>query len=418
MSSASAHERAPGKGVAGLRPVLLELLLGAPARARARAESLTDAGAWPAAVSVCRGWKALPSLGRRLDALEISLPEPAHSTFLTETRAAFLRSATRLKHGAVAYGALQTAGVDAVVFKGAAAIADLHSGPGDRTITDTDLLVRESDLDAAVAALAGAGFRLPGGEDLQGYLHFVRNSPGFAGNEALSLFAEDGSEIDLHWRAGLVDVDRILEDATSTRLYGQEILIPSATHGFLLSAQHALRNNLNPDVSVRDLEDARGWLDAMPEPARRSGLVREAGAWELTVAATAMARILGRFHDGRVVETAARVLSDALPVRRRRQAAALADLYFLQVARGPLEADLLLLRPTALRQVLAGLWRDRGGYRGLMKTFETRAHGAPLPVGTRMRRLAGAAVRLPWAYWRFLPALARARERAQGLSSR
>lgn len=413
MSPPSVATEAPRQDVATLRPVVLDLLLADRPRATAAAERLSAGGAWPAAAALCRGWKALPLLRARLNELGISLPEPARTAFLDENRAAFLHSATCLRQGAEAVASLRAAGIDAVAFKGVAAIAR-HSGPQERTITDADLLVREEDLEAAVAALGGRGLRHQAGGDLAGYLHFVRNSPGFAGNEALSLFGADGFEIDLHWRIGRGSLERVLDRAVVTEVYGRPVPVPDDVHGFLLSARHALRNNLDPDVSVRDLVDARAWLECVHGQDRLAALAREARAWALAVPAMGMVEILRRFRDDETLVEAAAALTDSLAPSARAEAAALADIYFLQVRRGPLEADLLLLHPTSLRKILSGWGRAPGRYRETMKTFEVRAHGAPMSLSGRLARLVRSAVRLPWACWRLLPALAR----AQRLSSR
>ena len=60
-------------------------------------------------------------------------------------------------------------------------------------------------------------------QPLEDYIAFMRNSPGFAGNEAIELTDAQGASIDLHWCLGRVDTEELIAGAEAVPLLGRRV---------------------------------------------------------------------------------------------------------------------------------------------------------------------------------------------------
>lgn len=393
----------------------LQLLLGDRERAAAAARLFDDQLGWLPAVAVCSDWGALPPFNRRIEELGISLEGPARDKVRRWTSAVFLRSAASLHQGAVALSALAGAGIDAVAFKGVAAVAALYRGPRDRTLGDADVLIRRRDLEAAVDTLEQIGFRLGIECRLADHIQFSQEHPN-AGNQSVSMFAPNGREVDLHWHMGRVCVETVLADARQADVYGRTIRTASDAHGFLLDVHHILRNSFELDRAVRNLIDCHHWIEALVGRQQIEVVVGQAAAWGLGAPALATVQILARFRPTDAIATSVPAFRERLLQPERQVADALTECFFLQAAAEPWSLDLL--------KTLDG----RGLYQFLRRTMTGVASYTPRAThndeGTRSappsfrRRLLGLGRALPRTRWRLVLALKGAQKRAFTESAR
>jgi len=292
----------------------------------------------------------------------------------------------------------------------------LWSGPRDRTVQDADILVPEGYLEAAVALLERNGYRCAIPASLSAYIRFVRNSPGFAGNEAVAMVAADNSQVDLHWKVGLekgaeFGVQAIVSRSRRAQLLGHCFPVVGSVDGLLLTTHHVVRNNVVPDAVIRDFLDIDAWYGCLLQAKQVARAAESAAACGLLSPALAMARILARFRPTGHSSTAVVLLAEKADGRTRRTARNLEDLFFTQLRAGPLNADLLyLIRPAVWRQLIGSALADWSGYRKHMEMFETSKTGAPVSLGNRLRHL-GKSLRIAdRAYWRQLWALKRTKD--------
>lgn len=164
------------------------------------------------------------------DAVEREHPAWASAALVDELRAghrACLASALRrLDLAAEVLHRLEAAGVPALPLKGAAVAETLYDSPAHRVMADVDVLVL-GDLDAALAALAAAGFTQADQAD-----------------HAVALVGPDGSIVlELHRAVsscpGLFELDR--EGMWRRRRRGPGLVpwLPDPVDGLLALAQHA-----------------------------------------------------------------------------------------------------------------------------------------------------------------------------------
>ena len=170
------------------RPLAMQLLAGPSGTAAPAADTIAAAEAWPAVVDHCRHWNVLPALAAKIRAASLLLPQAQATTVAREAAVEILRTKFCLRAGAEALRLLAESGIPAVAFKGFAVIAALHRGDSERMVRDVDILIRPDTVPAALAVLESHGYRQAVGTgDLAEYIAFVQNSPGSAGNEAVSL---------------------------------------------------------------------------------------------------------------------------------------------------------------------------------------------------------------------------------------
>lgn len=391
-----------------VRSWAMQLLAGAPGTATATADAIAAAAAWPAVVQCCRQWNVLPAMVATARRAGHPLPAAETMGVMREAAIEVLRTKACLRAGADALRFLADADIPAVAFKGFAVIAVLHRGGAERMVKDVDVLIRPDAIPAALAVLESRGYRRRVGTgDLQEYIAFVQNSPGAAGNEAVSLTIWPGADLDLHWKLGRIDVAELLATSRRVDVLGCEVPVVRPAFGLLLSVHHAVRNDLVPDHIARDVIDCAGWFALLAKDPSELLCAREhAERWGLAEAIAAMSLIVQQFgHEDRWCGTGS-VTSGA---------ADLAALYFHQLESGPINTDLAYLgssRP--IRQVLAGACSGWRGYADMMRAFEKSNGEDSLTLWRRLRRLAKSAQVLSPGRWRQIRALARAKDRLCG----
>jgi hypothetical protein len=350
-----------------------ELLLAGNTRAIDAARGVAAAAAWPVVLAHCTAWKVIPQLYARMQELGLKLTAGDIGTLRREFLKATGNSTLRASRTVAAIRELEQAGIPVAAFKGIAAMTLLYGGPKHRTVGDGDLLILRKDLGKALACLEGNGLRRKGTNTLDQYLRFVENAPRFAGNQAIAVYGEDGSEIDLHWElsgSGL-SVEELLERSVRAELLGSEIPVVDAQDGFLLTVHHAIREDLGIESMCRDLLDARLWCEHMEESHQLEEGMNRAACAGSRVAALAVTGLLRGYDDTTAAARVAQLLSDAASQLERRSAARLMDLFHFQLAHGRLGKDVMFLvhgRPW--RQILKGFGRDWAGYRRSMEAME------------------------------------------------
>lgn len=386
----------------------MQLLAGPPGAEASAADAVAAAAAWPSVIHSCRRWNVLPALAATIQRGHLRLPAAEAAAVTREAAVDVLRTKVCLRAGCDALRLLADEGIPAVAFKGAAVIAVLHHGGTQRVLKDLDILIGADTMPAALALLQAHGYRRSVGTgDLAEYVAFLQNSPGAAGNEAVSLTIRPGADLDLHWKLGRIDVAELLNTARQGDMMGRQVPIVRPAFGLLLSVHHSVRNDFVPDHVARDVLDCTGWFALLAEDPIECAIAREhADRWGLGVAVAAMGLIVRHFgHEVRWCSTG------SIP----SGAADLADLYLHQLEAGPINTDLAYLGSSrAFRQVLAGAWSGWRRYTDMMRAFEASNGEESLTLWQRLRRLAGAARRLSSREWRQIRALASAKDRLSG----
>jgi len=384
----------------------MRLLACGEKRSQRAAQELASAGEWRALLDLCARWKVLPGLETRLAAAGVALPPKERAELGGLNSRAFVQSTLSIRAGAMAVSTLERERIPCAGFKGLATLAFLYPGPRNRTLQDVDLLVHSSDAEAAMSALEKAGFRRSFAGDWKEYLNFVKNSPGSAGNEAVSLTDERGGAVDLHWRLGTIDVETLLSDIRHVQILGRELATIGPGHSMLLTAHHALRNDFVPDDIARDVCDFAGWQSLLNRTGEWEAIRADAERWGLKRSCLALASIAAGLEDASNTEP-------TLPASRGDRSAArrLSALYFNQLADGALNTDVVYLtsyRP--LLQVMAGAASGWKQYRESMRRSEEINEGRALPVRERLWQLAKSAARLTPSRWLQLRTLAKAKD--------
>ena len=256
---------------------MADFLLAGDVQAADAARLLSENAAWGEALELARAWRVTPQFSARIQSLGCRLPAADAKTLKREFLKVYGQSASRASKAIVAIAELQEAGIAVVGFKGIASMAVLYGDPKQRTIGDADLLICAGS--HGRAGLPGtAGFARRGAETLEQYLQFVDHAPRFAGNKAITLYAEDGTEIDLHWEiagSGL-RVEEILERARTAPLMHATIPVVDSKDGFLFTVHHAIREDLGIENVCRDLLDAGLWCQHLRETGELVGSRNEA----------------------------------------------------------------------------------------------------------------------------------------------
>ena len=352
---------------------MAEVLLAGDARAVAAAEDISEAAACPAALALAQTWKVTPQLSARLQKLGLKLSAEDTWTLRRGFLKAHANSALRAAKAVAAIRELEQSGIPVAAFKGIAAMALLYCGPKQRTVGDGDLLILRKDLANALACLERNGLLRKGTDTLDQYLKFVENAPRFAGNQAIALYGNDGSEIDLHWQlagSGL-RVEEVLNRSVRAELLGSAIPVVDAKDGFLLTVHHAIREDLGIESMCRDLLDARLWCEHLEESQQLEEGMRLAARSGSEVAVLAVTSLLRGYDDTTAAARAAELLGGAMSRSDRLSAARLTALFHHQLENGRLGKDVMFLvhlRPW--RQILKGFGRDWSGYRRSMEAME------------------------------------------------
>ncbi|WP_164084924.1 nucleotidyltransferase family protein [Pseudazoarcus pumilus] len=236
---------------------LFELLLGEESSARHAGRVLTDSDAWDQALALAAAWKVVPRLARVLRRHEIAVPSCVDQRLRQQLTTTALQSGYVARRAADVFGALASANVRAVGFKGVATLARLHRSPAERMLSDIDIIIRDEAFDRAIKTLASIGFSPSFGESVEDWKGFssgrIRQD-----NHTIALTDEEGLEVDLHYRldgqiAGITDA--LWGRADSLTLVGRRVDAVAPVDAMLLLVHHSLRTHFSPFPTVRDLVD-------------------------------------------------------------------------------------------------------------------------------------------------------------------
>jgi hypothetical protein len=393
-----------------LRQAVMRLMVCGDPQSRQAAEEIASREQWHDLLDQCSQWKLLSSLEARLDGLRIALPEAERAELGRRTQPAFVQTMLCVRAGVIAISALDRAGIRCAGFKGLAALAFLYPGLRNRTLQDVDVLIHPQDVDAALGVLEEAGFKRSPDGPWSEYVAFLRNSPGTAGNEAVSLRDEKGGAVDLHWRLGALDVETLLAGSGLEEVLKRPVPLMSAGHCMLLSVHHALRNDFVPGDIARDVCDFAHWQALLSKTGQWQTLSADAEKWGLSAACAALAYIVAEFQGMPIAES-------PLPVSQADQAVArqLSAFYFHQLIAGPVNTDLAYVASTrSLLQILAGLAGGWKQYRDLMRRSEESNGEVSLPLHGRLLNLGKSLTGLSPSGWRQIRALAHAKDKMAG----
>jgi hypothetical protein len=360
---------------------------------------------WRRLAERCATLRVLPQMFLRLQESPDLIPRADAPEYSRRRLESLVRTTRGIQGGCRALRVLRSAGIAAVGFKGIAAVGWLHGGQPRRGVGDTDIAVSPERADAAIESLLAAGFAPKvAGVPREDIVRFSRTSPGSAGNESLSLYGGDGSEIDVHWRLGGFDVEAMVADARMIRVLTDEVPLVRPGLGLLLAAHHSLRNDFVPDECLRDLLDASGWLRLLAADAAESSWTeREARRLGLDAALGAFAIILA--------ENGLHPAPEWPPIDSAP--ALLAELFRAQCESGPLNTDLVYLCSVGPGwRLFKGLLTGGAGYVRAMRAMEAANREQQPGLIGRLRRLAADAWTVRWSRWRSLRALARCKDRA------
>jgi hypothetical protein len=367
------------------------------------AAAISAADGWRDVASLADRWNVFPALASRMQGGVDRLSAEEAAALARKTSIQFFRTTICLRAGCEALQALSLAQIPAVAFKGAAVIAHLHRGTRYRMIRDVDIFIRPRDLHDALHTLATVGFTRSIAEGtVDDLVSFVANSPGAAGNHAITLSNRHDAQIDLHWRLGGLDAEALIDSAREMEVLTARIPVASPAFGLLLTVHHALRNDLVPDEIARDILDCGDWLRLLagnePEMEHACDIASAAGLSEALGAMAICVRRLGGWAPGYL--------------GKAKASTTLADLYFRQLEEGAINTDLAYLGSRrAAGQILAGAWRDWGGYRRMMRAFEARQGEPSLSLMGRGIRLIRSVASLSPGHWQQLRELSRAKDR-------
>jgi hypothetical protein len=390
------------------RQCLLKILFANREAAAVAAQALSSSQGWPTIFKLADAWNVVPQLAERIQELGFQPPADAWLDFKRVLFTCYAKSSARASKGASALRHLTDAGIPALAFKGLASMARLYARPAHRTIADVDLLVPPERLKDAVDRLGAIGFVSPEGHELARWERFVENAPGFSGNKAISLVEPGGTEVDLHWSVGGLDPEGLEQRAEGVTVFAIPIRIVGAADAMVLTARHAIRENLAVDVICRDLFDIRlscGWLAAR---GLLAPVLEEIARLHPLIPVLALTQILDSLDGANQdVNAAARILAGIATPEQIRSAHELEALFFYQVRNGPFGKDLLYLahsRP--MRQILTGAFANWREYRRFMSSLEEK-DGEAVPLGRRAWHLAAAVKNAGPARWSSLRTLAR-----------
>ena len=393
-----------------LRQDAMRLLVCRDAQSRQAAEGIASRGQWQDVVDLCGQWKLLPALESRVATLGIALPSAERAALSARTQPAFVQTMLCVRSGMTALSALERAGIRCAGFKGLAALAYLYPGPRSRTLQDVDILIQPQDVEAALGVLEQVGFKRSPDGPWEEYVAFLRHSPGTAGNEAVSLRDEKGGAVDLHWRLGGLDIERLLACSEPAEILNRHLPMMSAGHSMLLSIHHALRNDFVPGDIARDVCDFAHWQALLNETGQWQTISADAERWGLSTACAAIAQIVAEFRGPLNAEP-------LLLLSREDQATAqqLAAFYFHQLLAGAINTDLAYVTSTRpVKQVASGLAMGWKGYRELMRRSEESNGELSLPLHTRLWNLGKSLAGLSPSGWRQVRVLARAKDKMAG----
>lgn len=168
---------------------------------------------WSRLLDLAGGHAMLPLLGRWIERSGTPVPAEAAAELAERTAGARQRSLLLIAELLRVLRVLDLAGVRAVPYKGPLLAAEVYGDPTLRPSVDLDVLVREDEVDAALGALAVAGFR-PAAALSPQQRRLLR-----VGGHAEGVVSSSGLAVEVHWRiAQRAFIPRLRHEQLWTRL--------------------------------------------------------------------------------------------------------------------------------------------------------------------------------------------------------
>lgn len=263
-----------------------------------RASLLTDAarvresfGVWKSRVDLDRiehgSIRLIPLLYRNLK--RCGIEDPMMPRLKGVYRQVWFRNQLILEHGVRALRAFAAEGISAIVLKGAALVATVYDDPALRPMEDFDVLVSREHFGRAVEVMLTSGWSF--------HPPLSDPEPHFVFQHAIGFRHDGGGELDLHWSAMGLPIDReemqsVWSSAHDLRIRDQESHSLEPADQLLQICTHATQ--WNPDIPpIRWAADA--WLLLEPASFPWRTLVERARARGLSLI---MRRTLEYLRDG------------------------------------------------------------------------------------------------------------------------
>jgi hypothetical protein len=183
---------------------------------------------------------------------------------------------------------LERESVPFVLLKGAAYLVDLYDDPGQRALTDLDLLIHHRDARRVARHLAAAGY--------EGCV-----DPWYPETQRFEMVRSTGSRsrVEFHWRLGLeprvrIDQDAIWDRTRAARLEGVPCRLLGNEDAILFHVAHLADHYYGP--TLKWILDLRAML-ARWKPAA-ADLAARAAAWRVAVALHLALRHLEKLFPG------------------------------------------------------------------------------------------------------------------------
>jgi hypothetical protein len=371
-----------------VRLTLADLVLGDESVLSAALRRFGSRGSWPDLVLLATQWRLIPQLREAFalgDAAGAGADAPLLERLRRESIVRAAESAAIVRHGAEAQRLLRDAGVCAVAIKGVAAIATLYGASSRRMVADVDLVLVQSQLATARAALEARGYAdaSPPFEEHVAAIGFSRQLHNYA-----RTFVRDGGELDVHWQFGprpppALAAQRIVERSVLATVEGRTLRCAGPVEAALVIVHHALRGSFPAYSTAKDLVDLRTWWEREGETNGRA-LLAEAVAAGLGSSFVALARAIVRRNATHPIARGALALEAMLPAAERREATRL-EKFIEQNLRGesPDHATVELLAPAVLLRSIAGPLLS--GKRARNGTAAGEERGARSPLAVRLR---------------------------------
>ena len=307
----------------------------------------------------------LPQLRSRIASLEAEIDNAARS-LLNEISATTTAQSALIAHAtARALAGLEDAGIRVAAFKGLGMIASLYQRPSERMLNDADVLIEARDFRKAVPVLARMGFFPDVSIPLDEWLDLLEQRV-YPVHDFLDFADANGSKIDLHWRLRTPSpsgfpIAEIIGRAESRIFSGIGVRAVAPEDAILFTMHHMVRDRLAPRSAVKDLLDLKAWLEVRERRWKSNVLLNRARSTGLTTSLLAALKILSRFDPEGAATEFASELADVSAADEKTRAGRLADVFSLQLSRGPMSdvvIGLTALTPSLARRFIVSRLRS------------------------------------------------------------
>lgn len=351
-------------------PSFVRLLLGDPNSSTKAANELAKPELWRQALALSAMWGLVPQFTKRLRPLWVRLDPDFRDRLQSANVAATAQSMLAIHSCSTVLERFERAGITAVAFKGIGLIGTLY-GPGDRMMTDIDLLIRPRDVRLASDILRVMNFSSKM-DSLQGYAYPV--------HEECHWIDKYGVELDLHWRIGAtpppeMTAEKILSRSDIVKTCNVKLRVPSPLDSIMLTIHHTYAD-FAPDGVVRGLCDLASWWNIHPRRWNISDAITHVQLCHLTTSCLALWRILIDLNSESPAREGALKLSELASKQQREDASRLKELFDIQLQEKTAGSDLLyfLVRPLPINlRIVQRIILHRIQSRGTNK-FATAVH--------------------------------------------